>query len=67
MSSAMPERISFYFLDGLALPRIECSPTGALCLTLTQGPEQLAVHLSYPSLEALWFELTSALAQVRRS
>ena len=59
-------RIDVDFRDRLTLPRVERSMDGALHLTLTRGPEQLAVHLSYPSLEALWFELTVALAEIRR-
>ncbi len=62
----MTLRINVDFRDPLALPRVERAPDGAPLLTLTRGPEQVALHLSYPSLEALWFELTVALADIRR-
>jgi hypothetical protein len=62
----MPLRIEVDLRDRLALPRVERSADGALRLTLTQGTEHVALHLSYPSLEALWFELTVALAELRR-
>jgi hypothetical protein len=59
-------RIAVDWRDRLAIPRVERGPGGAFCLTLTQGPEQVALHLTYPSLEALWFELTMALAEIRQ-
>ncbi len=62
----MPLRIHVDFQDRLALPRVERAPDGALSLTLTREPEQVVLHLSYPSLEALWFELTVMLAEIRR-
>ena len=62
----MARRIDVDFRGGLAVPRVERSADGALHLTLTRGPEQVALHLTYPSLEALWFELTVALAEIRQ-
>jgi hypothetical protein len=54
------------FRGGLAVPRVERSADGALHLELSQGAEQLVLHLTYPTLEALWFELTVALAEIRQ-
>jgi hypothetical protein len=54
------------FRGGLTVPRVERAEDGALHLALSRGPERLVVHLSYPSLEALWFELTVALAENRQ-
>jgi hypothetical protein len=62
----MALRIHVDFQDRLAVPRVERTPDGALRLTLTREPEQVVLHLSYPSLEALWFELTVVLAEIRR-
>ena len=62
----MPLRVHVDFHDHLAVPRLERAPNGALLLTVTQGAEQAVLHLSYPTLEALWFELTVALAEIRR-
>lgn len=63
----MTRRIDVDFRRGLAVPRVERSADGALHLTLTRGAEQLVLHLTYPSLEALWFELTAVLAEIRQS
>jgi hypothetical protein len=62
----MARRIDVDLRGGLATARVERSGDGALHLTLSRGPAHLAVHLSYPSLEALWFELTVALVEIRR-
>jgi hypothetical protein len=62
----MTLRIDVDLRDRLAVPRVERSADGALRLTLSRGAEHVALHLSYPSLEALWFELTVALAEMRR-
>ena len=62
----MARRIDVDFRGGLAVPRVGRSGDGALHLTLSRGPDQVVVHLTYPSLEALWFELTVALAELRR-
>ncbi len=62
----MALRIHVDFQDRLALPRVERAPDGTLRLTLTREPEQVVLRLSYPSLEALWFELTAALTEIRR-
>jgi hypothetical protein len=62
----MTLRIDVDLRDRLAVPRVERSAHGALQLTLNRGAEQVALRLSYPSLEALWFELTVALAEIRR-
>ena len=62
----MTRRIDVDFRGGLVVPRVERSAEGALHLALSRGPEQLVLHLTYPSLEALWFELTVALAEIRQ-
>jgi hypothetical protein len=55
------------FRARLVLPEVERLADGALRLSLTaQGTKRLALYLSYPSLEALWFELTVVLAELRR-
>ena len=55
------------FRTRLVLPEVERLADGALRLSLTsQGTRRLALVLSYPSLEALWFELTVVLAELRR-
>jgi hypothetical protein len=55
------------FRTRLVLPELERLPDGALRLSLTaQGKTRLVLDLSYPSLEALWFELTVVLAELRR-
>jgi hypothetical protein len=59
-------RIDVDFRDRLATPRVERSADGAFHLTLRRDPEHLVVHVTYPTLEALWFELTVALAEIRR-
>jgi hypothetical protein len=62
----MTRRIDVNFRGGLAVPRVERSADGALRLTLSRGPEHLVIHLTYPSLKALWFELTAAVAEIRQ-
>jgi hypothetical protein len=62
----MAMRIDIDLRDRLTVPRVERSADGALRLTLSRGAEHVALHLSYPSLEALSFELTVALAEIRR-
>jgi hypothetical protein len=62
----MTLRIDVDLRDRLAVPRVERSADGALRLTLSRGAEYVVLHLSYPSLEALCFELTVALAEIRR-
>lgn len=62
----MPLRIDLDFSGGLTVPEVERSPEGALRLSLARGQERVVLHLSFPSLEALWFELTTALAGLRR-
>lgn len=63
----MPHRLDLDFSTTVAVPEVERAPDGALRLVVTHRHEQLAVRLSLPSLEALWFELTSALVRLRRS
>ena len=62
----MARRINVDLRGGLVVPRVERSADGALHLALSRGPDQLVVHLTYASLEALWFELTVALAEIRQ-
>ncbi len=62
----MPLRAQVDFQDRLVLVRVDRAPDGALRLRLTRAPAQVVLHLSYPSLEALWFELTAVLAEIRR-
>jgi hypothetical protein len=63
----MTPPIAVDFRARLVLPHVEPMPDGALRLSLTtHGPEQLVLYLSYPSLEALSFELTTALLNLRR-
>src|SRR5262245_59521287 len=54
----MAERIDVDFQGGLAVPRLARTESGELCLTVNRGPRTVVLHLTYPSLEALWFELT---------
>jgi hypothetical protein len=60
-------RLEVDFQHGLAVPEVERAADGRLHLTLTHRQERLLVHLSLPSLEALSFELTTALARIRSS
>jgi hypothetical protein len=63
----MAPPIEVDFRTAFVLPRVERLPDGALRLSLAaRGSEQLALYLSYPSLEALCFELTIVLAELRR-
>ena len=63
----MPHRIDLDFSTTVAVPEVERAPDGALHLVLRHRQDQLAVRLSFPSLEALSFEVTTALARLRRS
>ena len=61
----MPLTIDLDFRQGLTVPEVERSPEG-LQLSLTRGQERVVLHLSLPSLEALWFTVMTALTDVRR-
>jgi hypothetical protein len=63
----MPLRIDLDFHQGLTVPKVDRAGDGTLQLSLARGAEQVVVHLSLPSLEALWFELTTKLAELRQS
>jgi hypothetical protein len=60
-------RLDLDLRQGPTVPRVERSAEGALHLRLTHRQDAVALHLSYPSLEALWWELTAALAELRAS
>ena len=63
----MDSPLELDFRARLVLPEVGPLPDGALRLSLTaQGAKRLVLDLSYPSLEALWFELTVVLAELRR-
>lgn len=62
----MSMRIDLDFQHGLAEPKVERRPDGALCVSLTRGQEMVVVQLSLASLEALWLALTVRLAELRR-
>jgi len=62
----MPLRIDVDFRQGLTVPEVERLPDGTLELSLARGRERVMVHLSLPSLEALWFTVMTALTDVRR-
>jgi hypothetical protein len=63
----MALRIELDFRPGPSVPRVERSPEGALQLRITHAQDQIVLRLTYPSLEALWWELTVALAALRAS
>ena len=63
----MTLRIELDFRQGPTVPRVERSPEGALHLVLARSHEQIVLHMSYPNLEALWWELTAALPAVVRT
>ncbi len=60
----MSFRIDLDFCHGLAESSLDQSPDGAFQLSLTRGQERVIVHLSLPSLEALWLALTLALSRI---
>jgi len=62
----MSMRIDLDFCHGLAEPSVDRSPDGAFQLSLKRGQETVVVHLSLPSLEALWLTLTLALSKIKR-
>jgi hypothetical protein len=63
----MDSPLELDFRARLVLPEVEPLPDGALRLSLTaREKKRLVLYLSYPSLEALWFELTVVLAELRR-
>lgn len=57
--------IELDYRESATVPRLEQSADGRLTLRLAHGADRLVLHFSLPSLEALWFELTTGLARVR--
>ena len=63
----MALRIELDCRQGPTVPRVERSPEGALHLVLSRAHETIVLRLTYPSLEALWWELTAAIPAVVRT
>jgi hypothetical protein len=58
-------RLELDYHRDVTVPRLERLADGRLALGLAHGADRLVLHLSLPSLEALWFELTTGLARMR--
>jgi hypothetical protein len=63
----MAVRIELDCRQGPTVPRVARSPEGALHLVLTRAHETIVLQLTYPSLEALRWELTAAIPAVIRT
>ena len=63
----MALRIELDCRQGPTVPRVERSPEGALHLVLAHRHQTIVLQLTYPSLEALWWELTAAIPAVVRT
>jgi hypothetical protein len=62
----MSIRIDLDFRHGLTVPEVSRTPEGVIALSLTRGSERAVIQLSLPSLEALSFEVMTALTRLRR-